>query len=601
MKKILCILLSFLLVFNNFMCVYADDFGGSSGSFGTSTTIPEPASKKFVTFLNALMGFSMYPDASNALGLSLFKGLSDDDKDNLAKEATQNNNVTQDDNNYYINANFFKTVNQKVQSNVHALDGYYLIEPQYSYNKKVLVDKIYEYTNCIDPANYSSFSDLYNKYDTMFLYPESRYKGGYVYGFDYFHGKYYYYCDASGDVCCINPSTPSSIYNTVYVYTPVGCTRVYPLYYDLDVFLKKGIFFSNSPFKIFYSKTDLNNYLNKGRTYAPMFPEINLTIPKYYIDNSSTTTLPNIDLSGINIEGKTEVEIQAQIDLALKNYFDKLLELSTKPTATPIPTSTPIPTATPSPTPTKKPDTGTDPTPTPKPGITDIPTTPTPGGGNVDLSDTNNLLQKIYDWLVDFGKSHDTLAKTITDYIERNDGKLDEIIKAIDSLSKGEVTPEQNGCKYDFTALSEFLTTTWNESDKKFDTMIELLEENNRYQQQLVNLLDDIKKELIKENVIDLFKNRSSETANKAKEKFPTSLPWDIAVVVNSMSAEPQEINLTIPVKIKSLGIDEELHIDITGSEWEKLAKTCRYLLSLLFILYLVHLSRKLFFKGDDD
>ena len=601
MKKILCILLSFLLVFNNFMCVYADDFGGSSGSFGTSTTIPEPASKKFVTFLNALMGFSMYPDASSALGLSLFKGLSDDDKDNLAKEATQNNNVTQDDNNYYINANFFKTVNQKVQSNVHALDGYYLIEPQYSYNKKVLEDKIYEYTNCIDPANYSSFSDLYNKYDTMFLYPEPRYKGGYVYGFDYFHGKYYYYCDGAGDVCCINPSSPSSIYNTVYVYTPVGCTRVYPLYYDLDVFLKKGIFFSNSPFKIFYSKTDLNNYLNKGRTYAPMFPEINLTIPKYYIDNSSTTTLPNIDLSGINIEGKTEVEIQAQIDLALKNYFDKLLELSTKPTATPIPTSTPIPTATPSPTPTKKPDTGTDPTPTPKPGITDIPTTPTPGGGNVDLSDTNNLLQKIYDWLVDFGKSHDTLAKTITDYIERNDGKLDEIIKAIDSLSKGEVTPEQNGCKYDFTALSEFLTTTWNESDKKFDTMIELLEENNRYQQQLVNLLDDIKKELIKENVIDLFKNRSSETANKAKEKFPTSLPWDIAVVVNSMSAEPQEINLTIPVKIKSLGIDEELHIDITGSEWEKLAKTCRYLLSLLFILYLVHLSRKLFFKGDDD
>ena len=229
LKKILCILLSFLLVFNNFMCVYADDFGGSSGSFGTSTTIPEPASKKFVTFLNALMGFSMYPDASSALGLSLFKGLSDDDKDNLAKEATQNNNVTQDDNNYYINANFFKTVNQKVQSNVHALDGYYLIEPQYSYNKKVLEDKIYEYTNCTDPANYSSFSDLYNKYDTMFLYPESRYTGGYVYGFDYFHGKYYYYCDASGDVCRINPSTPSSVYNTVYVYTPVGCTRVYPL------------------------------------------------------------------------------------------------------------------------------------------------------------------------------------------------------------------------------------------------------------------------------------------------------------------------------------------------------------------------------------
>lgn len=581
------------------MCTYATDFGGSSGSFGKPTiTLPPSKTEQLWNFMLKAM---LQPYQALQDAYDFFNPYTPSDDDNSTAQKALEENVNQDENNYYINVNFFKTVNKKIQSNVHALDGYYLIEPQYSYNKKVLVDKIYEYTNCIDPANYSSFSDLYNKYDTMFLYPESRYKGGYVYGFDYFHGKYYYYCNASGDVCCINPSTPSSIYNTVYVYTPVGCTRVYPLYYDLDVFLKKGIFFSNSPFKIFYSKTDLNNYLNKGRTYAPMFPEINLTIPKYYIDNSSTTTLPNIDLSGINIEGKTEVEIQAQIDLALKNYFDKLLELSTKPTATPIPTSTPIPTATPNPTPTKKPDTGTDPTPTPKPGITDIPTTPTPGSGNVDLSDTNNLLQKIYDWLVDFGKSHDTLAKTITDYIERNDGKLDEIIKAIDSLSKGEVTPEQNGCRYDFTALSEFLTTTWNDSDKKFDTMIKLLEENNAYQQKLVNSLNEIKALLVTDTVLDLFKNRSSETANKAKEKFPTSLPWDVAMVVNSMSAEPQEINLTIPVKIESLHIDEEIHIDITGSEWEKLAKTCRYLLSLLFILYLIHLSRKLFFKGDDD
>lgn len=599
MKKIFCILLSLTLVLNTVVCTYATDFGGSSGSFGKPTiTLPPSKTEQLWNFMLKAM---LQPYQALQDAYDFFNPYTPSDDDNSTAQKALEENVNQDENNYYINVNFFKTVNKKIQSNVHALDGYYLIEPQYSYNKKVLEDKIYEYTNCIDPANYSSFSDLYNKYDTMFLYPESRYKGGYVYGFDYFHGKYYYYCDASGDVCCINPSTPSSVYNTVYVYTPVGCARVYPLYYDLDVFLKKGIFFSNSPFKIFYSKTDLNNYLNKGRTYAPMFPEINLTIPKYYIDNSSTTTLPNIDLSGINIEGKTEVEIQAQIDLAMKNYFDKLLELSTKPTATPIPTSTRIPTATPSPTPTKKPATGTDPTPTPKPGITDIPITPTPGGGNVDLSDTNNLLQKIYDWLVDFGKSHDTLAKTITDYIERNDGKLDEIIKAIDSLSKGEVTPEQNGCKYDFTALSEFLTTTWNDSDKKFDTMIKLLEENNAYQQKLVNSLNEIKALLVTDTVLDLFKNRSSETANKAKEKFPTSLPWDVAMVVNSMSAEPQEINLTIPVKIESLHIDEEIHIDITGSEWEKLAKTCRYLLSLLFILYLIHLSRKLFFKGDDD
>ena len=35
--------------------------------------------------------------------------------------------------------------------------------------------------------------------------------------------------------------------------------------------------------------------------------------------------------------------------------------------------------------------------------------------------------------------------------------------------------------------------------------------------------------------------------------------------------------------------------------EWEKLAKTCRYLLSILFILFMIHLSRKMFFNGGDD
>lgn len=589
MKKIFCILLSLTLVLNTVVCTYATDFGGSSGTFETPapTYIPEPPSKKFTTFLNGLMGFSMFPEEAGALGFSLFGGLSDDDKGDVIENAQNNGDISQDENNYYINANFFKTVNEKIQSNVHALDGYYLIEPQYSYDKKVVLEKIYEYAKS-DLSTNSSFSDFYNRNNIMFMHPDSRWSGDHVICFA--KTQYYYYCTLSGDINFFDPTTPSTVYTGSDARTCGNFFRVYTLTHTLNDFLNNDIFFSNSPFKIFYTKTDLDNYLNKGRTYAPVFPEINITIPKYYIDNSTTTNLPSIDLSGISFDGSTEADIQAQIDLALKNYIDKLLELSTRPTTTPVPTSTPIPTATPIPTPTTKPSIDTDPTPT-----------PTPGSGNVDLSDTNNLLQKIYNWLVKFGKSHDTLAQTITDYIEKNDGKLDEIITAIDSLSKGDETPEQNGCKYDFTALSEFLTSTWNESDQKFDTMIKLLEENNAYQQQLVDSLNEIKALLVTDTVLDLFKNRSSETANKAKEKFPTSLPWDVAMVVNSMSAEPQEINLTIPVKIESLHIDEEIHIDITGSEWEKLAKTCRYLLSLLFILYLIHLSRKLFFKGDDD
>lgn len=591
MKKFLCICLSILLLTNNAYCAFADDFGGSSGSIDApALKLPE---SQTVTLWNWMMKALYRPyDVLNDIN-GKFNAYIPNESDGEEARKYLAENATQDKNNYYINANFFKTVNQKVQDSVHAFDGYYLIEP-------ITNETFYDSLSHSYGFEFGNNEKLAKEFSSSYfsIFWNQVYCG--------IPSNYLLYLNEFGGIRALDTSTDSLIDSL-----PAFDTRFFTSGYSITTHcdsasnsLKNYILANPSrifgvPFKIFYSLKDVRNYTSKGRAYSPRFPEINITIPKYYIDNS--TTLPNIDLSGINIEGKAEAEIQAQLDLAMKNYFDKLLELSTKPTATPIPTSTPIPTATPSPTPTKKPATGTDPTPTPRPGITDIPTTPTPGGGNVDLSDTNNLLQKIYDWLVDFGKSHDTLAKTITDYIERNDGKLDDIITAIDNLSKGETTPEENGCKYDFTALSDFLTSTWNESDKKFDTMIELLEENNRYQQQLVNLLDDIKKELIKENVIDLFKNRSSETANKAKEKFPTSLPWDIAVVVNSMSAEPQEISLTIPVKIKSLGIDEELHIDITGSEWEKLAKTCRYLLSLLFILYLVHLSRKLFFKGDDD
>lgn len=145
------------------------------------------------------------------------------------------------------------------------------------------------------------------------------------------------------------------------------------------------------------------------------------------------------------------------------------------------------------------------------------------------------------------------------------------------------------------------MTKLWNDSDQKFDTMVSLLEENNRYQQKLVNSLNEIKAILVTQTVLELFQDRSSETANKAKDKFPTSLPWDIAMVVNAMAAEPQEIKIDLPIEIQSLGIHEEINIDLSSGEWEKLAKTCRYLLSILFILFMIHLSRKMFFNGGDD
>ena len=72
-------------------------------------------------------------------------------------------------------------------------------------------------------------------------------------------------------------------------------------------------------------------------------------------------------------------------------------------------------------------------------------------------------------------------------------------------------------------------------------------------------------------------------------------------MVLNAMSAEPQELKFSLPIQVKSFGINESIEIDLSSEEWAKLAKTCRYLLSITFILILIQLTRKLFSYGGDD
>lgn len=346
-----------------------------------------------------------------------------------------------------------------------------------------------------------------------------------------------------------------------------------------------------APFKVFYSLNDLENYRRNGRRYVPKIKIDNtIKIPKELLDNRKLSTVINNYYNDIDKSNKTETEIQDSFNNTITNYFNQFTDGEDKP-------------ATPTPTPTSKPGSGGD----IGDGITPTPTPPITDGGDdsgndkTDLSKITDLLQKILDKLTEFSSNHDTLAKTITDYIEKNDGKLDEIIVAINALADGKTEEEKNGCKYDFAALSEFMTSLWNESDKKFDKMVELLEENNKYQQKLVNSLNEIKALLVTQTIMDLFKDRSSETANKAKDKFPTSIPWDIALVLNSMSAEPEQLKFSLPIKIDSFKINETIDIDLSSGEWEKLATTCRYILSITFILFLIHLSRKLFSNGGDE
>lgn len=580
-----------MLVFNTTV-VYADIHGGSGGSLDDPTKLypalfdengnfKPPAGQEL--FNHMIVGDKTGSALAPILGvLSDFLGGYDNSNGQGISVETNSGGST-----VHFHGSFIDELNAALQDKIHALDGYYLIEPDGE--KKDILNYLYRH-NEISDKELSNFNEICNNYDTFILnyssfeeltrpdnyqIPVIKSNVDYLYIGTSINGN-----NVVFDYDLDNHAIP---FFTIYANYSIPTFKLdkYPVTTGLASYYyeHKGMVLG-APYKLFYSKQDLENYLNKGRTYIPKLPSGGFKVNIKYINN--TTKLPDITYN-ITTENKTETEIQNQYDTTINNYINNLNNFTDGGDGTITPTPTPSGGGSGG-------DFGDGTTPTPKPDFTDG-----------SLTDTNTLLQKILDKLTEFSTNHDKLAKTITDYIQKNDGKLEEILIAIQALSDGKTETEQNGCKYDFTALSEYLTKLWNNSGQKFDEMVKLLEENNKYQQKLVDSLNEIKALLIADTVMDFFKDRSQETAEKAKDKFPTSIPWDISLVLNSMSAEPKNPKFSLPIKIESFKINETIDIDLSTDEWEKLAKTCRYILSVTFILFLIHLSRKLFSSGGDD
>lgn len=596
LKKILSCFLIMLLLFNTlFSCVvYADEHGGSSGDLDVtpSITIP-PSPPDPAEFLIRMI----LPDGGEAIDYVsdwLEKRWKTDD------DRQKDYSVSDDGSTVHLHKQFVDDLNQAVQDKVHALNGYYLVEPDYPYDfdaiKKFIKETDSKDIDEFSEYKYSLFQNKFNSNDILIVEKKSSWGQGYC--FSNLAGLYpTFRTGYAARTYFYNPENKSYLeylgafqhWSSNELY---GSTSQYDCcWFTLDL-LKNGgyVFFYNSPIKVFYSETDLMNYLNNGkvRIYAPQLPSTTISIPIKYINNS--VSLPDITYN-INTTNKTEVEIQNEYNTTLNNYLNDLNKFSDG-------------------------GSGNNPTPTPSgggsgdfgDGSTPTPTPPLGDGSDQDGDGSDGWLKKIYDQLVKLSDSvsqhfekEETFEDKLSKYLESHDKKLDEIVNAIDKLSQGKEEGEEKGCKYDYTELSDFMTKLWNDSDQKFDQMIELLKENNEYQEKMLSTLNSIKNILLAQTVMDVFKNRSSETANKAKEKFPTSVPWDIGILVNAMDAEPKAPVFELPIKIERLNIDEKITVDISSGEWEKLAKACRYMLSLLFVLFMVNLTRKLFFsKGDD-
>lgn len=606
MKKIICCILVFTITLCSFhVPVFAKDWLYASDSmidaYNKAQQFKEQAVEgidwyngmvgNFGSGLGHLIGgsFSIVKNAVLSPIDGFIEGWNTDWKD-VVDKGINDGEIRADDDYIYIHQNVINNINQKVQSRVHALDGYYLFDSVGKLDYDNLNNICKHFINGFDKLDNASETKRNNviqflSQDGVFLLSASESVVHLFYLPIFNSNEYFYFCDSSNRISCydvLNGSILSTSSASRYSFSYRSIT-----FYDscpIDFSLNYVCY--GSLLKVFYDSSSGINFLSQGQQhYSASLPKGLYRIPINVVKNYNTTNSPNITYNN-NVTNMDAPDIENSLNITLKGYLDKLFSgefNSNYPTPTPGSSG--------GGSGGNHGGTGGDfgnPTPTPD-----------PDGGFT--SGTYDLLDQIYKWLVSFGEKHDIFARKITDYIEANDGKLDQIIEAVNALADGKTETENNGCKYDFTALSDFMTKLWNDSDQKFDTMVSLLEENNRYQQKLVNSLNEIKAILVTQTVLELFQDRSSETANKAKDKFPTSLPWDIAMVVNAMAAEPQEIKIDLPIEIQSLGIHEEINIDLSSGEWEKLAKTCRYLLSILFILFMIHLSRKMFFNGGDD
>lgn len=597
MKKILCFILSALLLLNTTV-VYADDIhGGSSGDLDVTPTpvIPQPAIP--LQSVDELLFRLVFPDvagAADSLQTWWDQWFADRWKNDEDKQ--KDYSVSSDGSTVHLHKQFVDDLNQAVQDKVHALDGYYLIIPA---NTSCDIEKLtgsYTYSDKTKQEFLSFVNDNPTFYtepntgkivsfgESKFYYYFNSDNRGYLDAYNIDKGRYQFLSCSAGLFFShgfIESSFPSASGGGV-MWPFVQITNT-------ESGIERLINYSyGQAYKVFYSRQDVENYLNKGRTYAPQLPSTTISIPIKYINNS--VSLPDITYN-INTTNKTEVEIQNEYNTTLNNYLNDLNNFTDGSDNNPTPT----------PSGGGSGDFGDGSTPTPTPPLGD-------GGSDQDGDGSDGWLKKIYDQLVKLSDSvsqhfekEETFEDKLSKYLESHDKKLDGIVDAIDKLNQGKEEGEEKGCKYDYTELSNFMTKLWNDSDQKFDKMVELLKENNEYQEKMLSTLNSIKNILLAQTVMNVFKNRSSETANKAKEKFPTSVPWDIALIVNAMDAEPKAPVFELPIRIERLNIDEKITVDISSGEWEKLAKACRYMLSLLFVLFMVNLTRKLFFsKGDD-
>ena len=214
-----------------------------------------------------------------------------------------------------------------------------------------------------------------------------------------------------------------------------------------------------------------------------------------------------------------------------------------------------------------------------------------------DLTTVENLLREILDSLQGgTGGSGDVTIDTTA---------LENLLKSIDQHLSGiedAVTNIDSKPLYDLLdSISKSLDSSKGFLSDIKDNLLEI-KNNQQTEKEILNQILESIKNIETEEQADSFINTLvvafTPVAEKAKTKFPISLPWDIAGVVGMLASTPETPVFEVPIKVESAGIDETLTIDLT--RFEPLSKLSRAFLSITFLIILISLTVK-FVKGDDD
>lgn len=456
------------------------------------------------------------------------------------------------------------------KGDITALNGYYLFSSTFD------KEGFYKDVKATLPAEYTdNFYKGYNSLSDNFVVLRSNGNMSYAYGFlDDFDYSSYYYLDKNavrkyGEDTNIFPTVKFQISYSTYSNEYYGCY----LSQKWSVLTGSAIYQSyGAPFKLFYSKLDLLNYLNGGQG---SYQGSNFNMPVL-----SGNTL-NIDASKVQ---------DTDWDKVNKSIYDSVSDAIA--------------------------DAG--------------------GWGNVDEAQKQEIIDsKMNDILGSLGEIGDntgqsnallssikdilkSMQKTLEDiYMDSGDtawknaisGHLKDIIAALTNISSSSKISAEH--LFDIKGKVQVLHDKF--SDFNFEKLLETIKDSGGGGGSIADsavgtiigsFISDLLEKVMNgdetaEDAVSILVTRFSKLVDVSKTKFPFSLPWDVVVIFETLSHEPETPVIDFPIKVASVGFDYTIHIDM--KDFESLSKMCRAFFALTFALVLIKLTLLMINRGDLD